>query len=182
MNKKDLKYHLKESKDDYVVFGWFSLIITIILLFVCFYYKKEYGLIMISIILLYIEIEKINKFSYLKSIYNYLNNNNLLNKIGKVMYYDGEYIVSEKYIIYKNKEIQLLNLSDIDCMFKYDEIKTSKGCFNGTVIYRTNVKLIFKNNKEVSIVFKYLDDDSIIDYILEKNKNIKVFDMDERSK
>ena len=118
----------------------------------------------------YKNILKINK---------YLEENKLINKIGKIEFWnERNYFLTENYmIILYNKKVEEFKYTEIKEIFK--ETYLSMGGLRGSGEYSEYLHIILKNTNEVVVLiysFGLVDEEikDITEYLLIKNKSIKV--------
>ena len=190
MSKKKNKYdksideYIEISKGDITLYTILSIIVVVVSLIVIIVnklYTESFMLfffLVICIIPSLRTVEKINVKHNLLEIKDYLVTNNLLDKIGKIEFYnEQDYFLTEKYmIIYRDKIV--------DC-FEYSEIKS---------IQKEYKHKIGKNSESQNFLFIELKDDrryeiltastvlvnedfkDISDDLLKKNPNIEVLE------
>lgn len=190
MSKKKNKYdksideYIEISKGDITLYTILSLIVIVVSLIAIIVNKLYteptilFFFLVICIIPSLRTVEKIKVKHNLLEIKDYLVTNNILDKIGKIEFYNEEdYFLTEKYmIIYRDKIV--------DC-FEYNEIKS---------IQKTYSHKIGKNSESKNFLFIELKDDrryeiltastvlvnedfrDISDDLLKKNPNIEVLE------
>ncbi len=176
MKKYNLKEYLNIAKYDIYLYIIITLIFITIVIICSEASKIIFGFF--SIIMFFRSIEKVQVFYRLKKILKYLEENNLLDKIGEINYYnESNYFLTENYmIIYQYKEVY---------HFPYTEIKS---------IRHMNVYRIGDNSKQTSYLYIYLKSDEefkvltsstslvnekfkdISEDLINKNKNIIIED------
>lgn len=180
MKKKEKK---KLTIDEYIEIGKGDIsvyiIVTIVLLSISLYigikYNFYYHMIFVGILMLGRIAERIDTLLTLKKIKTYLVDNNLLNKIGNIDYWnDRYYFLTDNYMIIKqNKEIYSFEYSEIERIYKESYVELSKHSYSQEHLH------IIVNDNDFKILISTTvlvgeDYRDISDYLLEKNPKIKV--------
>lgn len=180
MKKKEKK---KLTIDEYINIGkgdiTVYIIVTIILLSISLYigikYNFYYYMIFVGILMIGRIVERIDTLLTLKKIKNYLIDNNFLDKIGNIDYWnDKYYFLTDNYMILKqNKEIYLFKYSEIEKIFKESYVELSKPSY-----YKEYLHIIVNDDDFKILIYTTIlvgeDYRDISDYLLEKNPNIKI--------
>lgn len=169
----NLDSYIKANNIDILIYCLYLLIITIILLFVC--YKTHcYFILLIDIFALNSLISRIYVKFNLNKIQKYLMDNNLYNKIGKIEYWNEKnYFLTENYVIMlANKKVKVFSYSDIVSISKEKDIKIKR--YSRLDEYLVITLLNEEQYKILSYTTvltneKYKD---ISDFLLSKNSNI----------
>ena len=125
MKKKEKKKltideYIDIAKWDIVIYVIVSVIVLLISLYIGVKYNFYYHLIFIGIIIVIKIGERINTYITLKKIKSYLVNNNILDRIGNIDYWNERYyFLTDKYMIIKqNKVIYAFKYSEIERIYK----------------------------------------------------------------
>lgn len=173
-SKLTIDQYLNISKSDVIVY----VIITIIVFFVLLYisYKNNfYYLLLLDIIMIGKILERIETCYTLKKIKLYLMENNLLDKIGEIDYWNEKnYFLTENYLIIKqNKKIYHVKYSEIERILKTSNIQLSRHSK-----LEEYLDIITPNNAFRILTFTTVligeDFRDIIPYLLSKNPKIKI--------
>ena len=157
------------------------IIVTIILLAVSLYFGIKYNfyihLLFIGLIMIGRIWERIDTLLTLRKIKTYLVDNNLLDKIGKIDYWnDRYYFLTDNYMIIKQKrEIHSFKYSEIERIFKESYVELSKHSYSQEHLH------IIANDNDFKILISTTvlvgeDYKDISDYLIKKNPNIIVDD------
>lgn len=167
--------YIKISKTDIVIYSIIFSILFLVLLYIC-YIINFYEYLLLSIFGLIIIIGRILNYLNIKKIKVYLLENNLINDIGKIYFWNEEkYLLTDKYLFIIEKGI--INY------FKYEEIKEIfkeykiDGTKNMNIEEYLNIKLINEKTYKILINSTLLSNQinkDITELLLEKNKNIMV--------
>ena len=140
MKKKEKK---KLTIDEYIEIGKCDIsvyiIVTIILLSISLYigikYNFYYHMIIVGILMVGRIAERIDTLLTLKKIKTYLVDNNLLNKMGNIDYWnDRYYFLTDNYMIIKQKkEIYSFEYSEIERIYKESYVELN--IFSRTLTY-----------------------------------------------
>ena len=176
--KKDMSIddYINISKTDIYLYIFISIVLCLILLYISYRVNWYYLLLFDSLFLISI-LRKIITYRNLKRIKEYLINNNLINKIGKIDFWNEKnYFLTEKYmIIIENNIVDSFEYSSIISIQK--EVNYN---FRTTGSYFPDYLYInLKGNKQYKILIfaNYIVVDNFCElqsYILNKNKNIIV--------
>ena len=180
MKKKEKKKltideYIDISKGDITVY----VIVTIILLAISLWFGIKYNfyfhLLFIGLIMIGRVSERIDTLLTLKKIKRYLVDNNLLDKIGNIDYWnDRYYFLTDNYMIIKqNKEIFSFKYSEIERIFKESYFELSKHSYSQEHLH------IIVNDNDFKILISTTvlvgeDYRDISDYLIKKNPNIIV--------
>lgn len=197
MKKKEKK---KLTIDEYIDIGKGDIsvyvIITIILLVISLYFGIKYNfyfhLLFIGLIMIGRIGERVDTFLTLKKIKTYLVENNLLDKIGKIEYWnDRYYFLTDNYMIIKQKkEIYSFKYSEIEKIYKESYVELSKHSYsqehlhiiaNGNdfkILISTTV-LVGENYRDISGYLMEKNPNIIVDETV-KNKKIDIFRIEKR--
>ena len=181
--KKNLDDYILEGKNDIIVYSCMFILLSLLLLIIGCYLNFVYIIFLSFFLLLPRIIERIVVYNNLKIINSYLLNNNLVNKIGNIDYWnDYYYFLTENYmiIIYK-KKVYLVDYNNIDYIYSRDKISLGKNSYVQTFLYiHTKQKKTFRIMIYSSIlVGEELKD--ISSYLIEKNSDIEIKEFKENS-
>ena len=180
MNEKNktIDDYIIEAKTDIYVYIIVAFIILFFLLF--FSYKvKFYYLLIVSIFPFLSIFTKIEVYHRVKRVKQYLIKNSLLDKIGKIDYWNNEcYFLTENYMIFiTKKSIDIFSYSDIKEIEK--EINYKVGSSVSHTSPTDYLHIILNDNRQykvaINIGANLVNEDvrDISSYLLEKNKKIK---------
>ena len=181
--KKNLDDYILEGKNDIIVYSCMFILLSLLLLIIGCYLNFVYIIFLSFFLLLPRIFERIAVYNNLKIINSYLLNNNLVNKIGNIDYWnDYYYFLTENYmiIIYK-KKVYLVGYNSIDYIYSRDKISLGKNSYVQTFLYiHTKQKKTFRIMIYSSIlVGEELKD--ISNYLIEKNSDIEIKEFKESS-
>lgn len=172
-SNNSLNTYINASNIDILIYSFLLIIITVILLIVC--YKTHcYYILLIDIFILNSLISRIEVKFNLNKIEKYLIDKNLFNEIGKIEYWNEKnYFLTENYvIIIVDKKVKTFSYSDIASISKEKDVKLRR-------YSRLDEYLVITllNNEQYRILSyttvltneKYKD---ISDFLLNKNSNI----------
>lgn len=172
--EKNFYDYIKIAKTDIIVYIIMLTLITLILLFISFKVNWFY-LMIFCIAFPFTIINRVLTYYNLKNIKNYLIENDLMNTIGKIIFWNKKnYFLTDNYIITSEYNITR--------HYKYDDIlKITKR--KNTVLrskhsyYKEYLIITFKNKDqfELLIYTTALVDEEVKDitkFLLSKNKNI----------
>ena len=180
MSKREKK---KLTIDEYIDIGKGDITIyvtvTIILLAISLWFGIKYNfyfhLLFIGLIMIGRVSERIDTLLTLKKIKGYLVDNNLLDKIGNIDYWnDRYYFLTDNYMIIKQKkEIFSFKYSEIERIFKESYFELSKHSYSQEHLH------IIVNDNDFKILISTTvlvgeDYRDISDYLIKKNPNIIV--------
>lgn len=120
-------------------------------------------------------VERIDTLLTLKKIKSYLVENNLLDKIGNIDYWnDRYYFLTDNYMIIKqNKIIDAFKYSEIERIYKESYVELSKHSYSQEhlhiVVNNNDFKILISTTVLVGEDFR-----DISDYLIEKNPKIIV--------
>lgn len=174
VKEKNLDDYIKIAKTDIFVYIIMLILISLILLFIS--YKVNWFYLMIFCIAFpFTIINRILTYRNLKNIKNYLIENSLLDKIGKIVFWNEKnYFLTDNYIITSEYNVTRL--------YKYDDIlKISKR--KNTVLnlknsyYEEYLIITFKDKEQIELLVyttALVDEEfkDITEFLLNKNKNI----------
>lgn len=176
MKKKEkltIDKYIDIGKSDILVY----IIVTIILLAISLYTGIKYNfygdMIFVGIIMIGRIVERINTLFNLKKIKTYLVENNLLDKIGNVVYWNERYyFLTDNYmIIRQNKKIYSFEYSEIKRIYKESDFELSKISY-----YKEHLHIVINNNDFKVLTFSTIlvgeDYKDISEYLIQKNPNI----------
>lgn len=161
LNKKKIKEFIAIAKYDIIVY---FIILVISILVISFIVIKTDTYIYLSFILcpLLFFISKIISYINIKKIEQYISKNDLYNNMGEIKFWNEEYyILSDKYVIIKNKNITHFEYNKIKNIKKIKKVR--KGSYN---VY---LKIMLHNDEEYKIL---IDTTSLVN---EKYKDISEF-------
>lgn len=175
--KLTIDEYIEIGKGDITVY----IIVSIILLAVSLYFGIKYNfyihLLFIGLIMIGRIWERIDTLLTLRKIKTYLVDNNLLDKIGKIDYWnDRYYFLTDNYMIIKQKrEIHSFKYSEIERIFKESYVELSKHSYSQEHLH------IIANDNDFKILISTTvlvgeDYKDISDYLIKKNPNIIVDD------
>ena len=175
--KLTIDEYIEIGKGDITVY----IIVTIILLAVSLYFGIKYNfyihLLFIGLIMIGRIWERIDTLLTLRKIKTYLVDNNLLDKIGKIDYWnDRYYFLTDNYMIIKQKrKIHSFKYSEIERIFKESYLELSKHSYSQEHLH------IIANDNDFKILISTTvlvgeDYKDISDYLIKKNPNIIVDD------
>lgn len=131
-NKEKKKITLDEyiaiSKSDIIVYASVTLILLAIFLYVGIKYNIYYYLFFVGLIIIGRTYERIETFVTLNQIKKYLTDNNLLDKIGNIDYWNERYyFLTDNYMIIKqNNKIYSFKYSEIEKIYKENNLTLNK--------------------------------------------------------
>lgn len=180
MSKREKK---KLTIDEYIDIGKGDItvyvVVTIILLAISLWFGIKYNfyfhLLFIGLIMIGRVSERIDTLLTLKKIKRYLVDNNLLDKIGNIDYWnDRYYFLTDNYMIIKQKkEIFSFKYSEIERIFKESYFELSKHSYSQEHLH------IIVNDNDFKILISTTvlvgeDYRDISDYLIKKNPSIIV--------
>lgn len=178
-NKEKKKLILDEyidiGKSDIIVYVSVTLILLIIFLYVGIKYNVYYYLFFVGLIIIGRSYERIETFVTLKQIKKYLTDNNLLDKIGNIDYWNERYyFLTDNYMIIKQgKEIYSFKYSEIEKIYKENNLVINKHSRSQEYLH-----IIVGNNNFIILVYSTVlvgeDFKDISDYLIKKNPNIVI--------
>lgn len=167
--------YVNEAKTDIYVYIFMAILLFFILLHIS-YTVNWYYLLLFDIVFSFSIFGRITIYNNLKKIREYLIKNKLINKIGKIDFWnENNYFLTEKYMI-------ILENNIVNC-FKYSDIISIKKevnyIFKGNKESPDYLYLILNNNIEYKILIftnRLVAEEcrDISSYLLVKNKNIIV--------
>ena len=178
-NKEKKKITLDEyidiGKSDIIVYVSVTLILLIIFLYVGIKYNVYYYLFFVGLIIIGRSCERIETFVTLKQIKKYLTDNNLLDKIGNIDYWNERYyFLTDNYMIIKQgKEIYSFKYSEIEKIYKENNLVINKHSRSQEYLH-----IIVGNNNFIILIYSTVlvgeDFKDISDYLIKKNPNIVI--------
>lgn len=180
MNKKEKKKlildeYIEIGKGDIIVYVIVTIILLAISLYVGIKYNFYFHIIFIGILMIGRIVERIDTLLTLKKIKSYLVENNLLDKIGNIDYWnDRYYFLTDNYMIIKqNKIIDSFKYSEIERIYKESYVELSKHSYSQEhlhiVVNNNDFKILISTTVLVGEDFR-----DISDYLIEKNPKIIV--------
>ena len=181
MNKKKIEDYIGVAKTDIIFYVILTVVFLIILLILGHIYKFYYG-VLFDIFMIIFTYFRVVAYYNLKKIYNHLNENDLLYKIGSIDYWNEKnFFLTENYMILKERNEVLA--------FKYNKIKEiyksvyrrARGSHIDTYLH------VVLDGSEFKVliyttVLADCDYRDISDYLLKKNPNIVVLDTVKKKK
>ena len=175
-NKEKKKLTLDEyidiGKSDIIVYVSVTLILLIIFLYIGIKYNVYYYLFFVGLIVIGRSYERIETFVTLKQIKKYLTDNNLLDKIGNIDYWNERYyFLTDNYMIIKQgKEIYSFKYSEIEKIYKENNLVINKHSRSQEYLH-----IIVGNNNFIILIYSTVlvgeDFKDISDYLIKKNPN-----------
>ena len=178
-NKEKKKITLDEyiaiSKSDIIVYASVTLILLAIFLYVGIKYNIYYYLFFVGLIIIGRTYERIETFVTLNQIKKYLTDNNLLDKIGNIDYWNERYyFLTDNYMIIKqNNKIYSFKYSEIEKIYKENNLTLNKHSKLNDYLHI----VVSSNNFIILIYSTFLvgeDFKDISDYLIKKNPNIVI--------
>ena len=173
--KITLDEYIDIGKSDIIVYVSVTLILLIIFLYVGIKYNVYYYLFFVGLIIIGRSCERIETFVTLKQIKKYLTDNNLLDKIGNIDYWNERYyFLTDNYMIIKQgKEIYSFKYSEIEKIYKENNLVINKHSRSQEYLH-----IIVGNNNFIILVYSTVlvgeDFKDISDYLIKKNPNIVI--------
>ena len=178
-NKEKKKLTLDEyidiGKSDIIVYICVTFILLTIFLYIGIKYNVYYYLFFVGLIVIGRSYERIETFVTLKQIKKYLTDNNLLDKIGNIDYWNERYyFLTDNYMIIKQgKEIYSFKYSEIEKIYKENNLVINKHSRSQEYLH-----IIVGNNNFIILVYSTVlvgeDFKDISDYLIKKNPNIVI--------
>lgn len=174
-NYKTLDEYIEIAKGEISAYVLVTVVLTIVLTYVGYRLNFYYVLFFALMVLIRIP-EKIEVLNNLKIIKNYLEENNLLDKIGKIDFWnDRYYFLTENYfIILRDKKVNVVKYQEIDSIFieKKINLKSKGSTFEEYLHILTNrEEFIILTWTNILVCEDFKD---ISDYLIKKNPNIKI--------
>jgi hypothetical protein len=169
--KLSIDEYIEISKGDIYVYIIITIILFLILLYIS-YKKDSYYILLFELVMLIQSIERIETYYTLKKIKTYLFENNLIDKIGNIDYWNERYyFLTENYMIIKRKKsIYSFKYSEIVNIFKEKKLENRR-------IYEY-LHIITNNNEFRVLIYSsvLVDEDykDISNYLINKNPNLKI--------
>lgn len=173
--KLTLDEYINIGKSDIIVYVSVTLILLIIFLYVGIKYNVYYYLFFVGLIIIGRTYERIETLVTLKQIKKYLTDNNLLDKIGNIDYWNEKYyFLTDNYMIIKQgKEIYSFNYSEIERIYKESNLVLNKHSRSQEYLH-----IIVGNNNFIILIYSTVlvgeDFKDISDYLIKKNPNIVI--------
>lgn len=126
-DNNSLNTYIKASSIDILIYVFLVIVVTMVLLFIC--YKTHcYYILLIDIFILNSLISRVEVKYNLNKIDEYLKDNDLVNKIGKIEYWNEKnYFLTENYvIIFVDKKVRVFSYSDIASISKENDVKLKR--------------------------------------------------------
>ena len=180
MKKKEKKKltideYIDIGKGDITVYVFVTIILLAISLWFGIKYNFYFHLLFIGLIMIGRVSERIDTLFTLKKIKRYLVDNNVLDKIGNIDYWnDRYYFLTDNYMIIKQKkEIFSFKYSEIERIFKESYFELSKHSYSQEhlhiIVNDNDFKILISTTVLVGEDFR-----DISDYLIKKNPNIIV--------
>lgn len=180
MKKKEKKKltideYIDIGKGDITVYVFVTIILLAISLWFGIKYNFYFHLLFIGLIMIGRVSERIDTLFTLKKIKRYLVDNNLLDEIGNIDYWnDRYYFLTDNYMIIKQKkEIFSFKYSEIERIFKESYFELSKHSYSQEhlhiIVNDNDFKILISTTVLVGEDFR-----DISDYLIKKNPNIIV--------
>ena len=180
MKKKEKKKltideYIDIAKWDIVIYVIVSVIVLLISLYIGIKYNFYYHLIFIGIMIIVKIGERIDTYFALKKIKSYLVDNNILDKIGNIDYWNEKYyFLTDNYMIIKqDKVIYAFKYSEIERIYKESYTRLGKHSYSQEYLH-----IVTNDNDFKVLVYTTIlvgeDYKDISYYLMEKNPNIKV--------
>lgn len=177
MNKeKSINDYIKIAKGDIDIRLLIFVILLPISIYLIYKFELDSEIIVLNIILIISAFDRIYCYLNIKKINEYLLKNDLLDKIGKIDYWNEKYyLLTENYFIIKEKEVKVIPYSHIKNIYKRKEL--SFGWISDFSEYLTIItnddefKILISTNLNVTEEYK-----DITEYLINKNNNIKILD------
>lgn len=173
-----MKRERKLKLDDFIKDAETSLsfpIIVIIILLIVIFFTKFYLLSFFILLVLIVILEWLNAKNNIYKIKKFLVSNNLLDKIGDIYFWnEKDCILTDNYfILIVGAKVVIFKYEDIDSIYKKTNVRRSA--------IEEYLYICLKNGEEYQLLIwstnvrseKLMD---ISDYLVSKNKNIKVMD------
>ena len=173
--KLTLDEYIDIGKSDIIVYICVTFILLTIFLYVGIKYNVYYYLFFVGLIIIGRSYERIDTFVTLKQIKKYLTDNNLLDKIGNIDYWNERYyFLTDNYMIIKQgKEIYSFKYSEIEKIYKENNLVINKHSRSQEYLH-----IIVGNNNFIILVYSTVlvgeDFKDISDYLIKKNPNIVI--------
>lgn len=162
------------GKSDIFVYIFIGIIFFFILLYISYKYNSYYFLLF-DLYMVLRTLERIDTYNTLKNIKIYLVENNLLDKIGEIEYWnDKYYFLTENYMIIKqNKMINAFKYSEIERIFMEEYSKIGNPSY-----FKNTLHILTKKNEFKILTYSSNmvgeDYKDISKFLLEKNPKIVV--------
>ena len=178
MKKKEKKKltideYIDISKGDISVYVIVTIILLVISLYIGIKYNFYYHMIFVGLLMVGRIAERIDTFLTLKKIKSYLIENDILDKIGSIDYWNERYyFLTDNYmIIRQNKVISSFKYSEIERIYKESYTELSKHSYSQEHLH------IIANSNDFKILISttaLVEEDyrDISNYLIEKNPNI----------
>ncbi len=176
MKKKlTINEYIDIAKWNIVIYVIVSVIVLLIFLYIGIKYNFYYHLIFIGIMIIVKIGERIDTYFALKKIKSYLVDNNILDKIGNIDYWNEKYyFLTDNYMIIKqDKVIYAFKYSEIERIYKESYTRLGKHSYSQEYLH-----IVTNDNDFKVLVYTTIlvgeDYKDISYYLMEKNPNIKV--------
>lgn len=179
MKKKEKDISLDEyiaiAKGDIIIYSVVALIICLPLLY-GFIKTKVILFIIFGLVPFLFAVQRVQTYFNLKKIRQYLIDNKIIDKLGKIDFYNDQYyFLTENYmVIFQNKKVSAFQYSEIKEIYKTNKVRVKE---YSTVEEYLNI--VTKDNAvykvltfTISLVQEEFKD--ISDYLLNKNPKIKI--------
>lgn len=175
---KNLNDYIEMAKYDIMLYLLLFLIITGVIVFY-FYKTKIWFYLFIPFVLFVVFLSKISTYINLLSIRKYLLNNNLIEKMGNIIFWNYKnYFLTDNYFIIKRTAfVDCFSYKDILEIYKEKKI-TLKSKYSSISEY---LHIRLKNGNQHKILIdttKLVNEEykDITNILLEKNSNIKIIE------
>ena len=176
MKKKlTINEYIDIAKWNIVIYVIVSVIVLLIFLYIGIKYNFYYHLIFIGIMIIVKIGERIDTYFALKKIKSYLVDNNILDKIGNIDYWNEKYyFLTDNYMIIKqDKVIYAFKYSEIERIYKESYTRLGKHSYSQEYLH-----IVTDDNDFKILIYTTVlvgeDYKDISSYLMEKNPNIKV--------
>lgn len=156
----------------------FPIILIIILLIISIWTEYRYILLFFVLVILFYIANQLEVRKTIKRIKKYLINNNLIDKIGNVYFWnEKDYMITDNYfIILEDNKINVFKYEEIEKIYKKTFVRLSQVGSVEKYLY-----IYLKNGEEYEILInstlvrseEFMD---ISDYLISKNPNIRNLD------
>lgn len=177
MKKKTIDEYIEIAKTDIILYIIVLLILSLILLYISFRVNWYY-LMIFSIVFSFSIINKIIVYHTLRNIKDYLIKNDLLDKIGEIIFWNEKnYLLTDNYII--------ISEYNIISYFEYDDIleitKRNDTVLNSRCSHFDEYLVItFKDGQQIEVLMYSTalvseEVKDITEFLLNKNNKIKFY-------
>lgn len=170
--QKSIDEYIKIARGDVDIHLLVAIVLFLILLYIS-YKNNFYYFLFVEMFQLFRVISRIEGYINIKKINKYLIDNNLINNIGKIDFWnERNYILSEEYMIIKiKKDISIFKYSDIKKIYKKTHLEMGKNSK-----YEEFLTIVTNNDEFEILIYttimveeEYKD---ISEYLLDKNPDI----------